>query len=445
MVSCRSPVRHSFVRRLFQRLPGSLLTDERGATLVITALGMVMMLGMVALAVDLGMLLTARTESQRTADSAALAGAGWLIVAPGDEAGARAKAKEYADKNQVHGAVTPVLDEDIDVILDSSKVRVRVRNVTARGNAIGTIFANVLGFSEMNVGTVAAAWGAPAGRYRGGGCILPLALPDRWEDSDPFNRLFDGEPPDWYEPFDPVVYEASAAGSYTLWNEFTGFYDGDHGTLIEIKTQQSKKEFEDPDYEASPCVQHPSWRCWFQPLATDGAALPDSVGGVDALRPWIPSCPEVGSILGYDEELEIVPGVTQLYNSSGAGNEQTLVHQEFKDLIDLHGPLVWGAEVGGPACSVDPFAPGTCIENTPLHRSVPLIDPESVEDTGAGLHATVSALACVFVEKVAECPTCSHGAGAPGRWNTYVRVITCPGEEAVEGDGLFPKVLQLIE
>ncbi len=419
--------------------------DEQGAAMVLTVLGIVVFLGMVALAVDLGMLLTARTESQRTADSAALAGAGWLLLAPGDEAGARAKAKEYADMNRVHGAVTTVLDEDIDVILDSSKVRVRVRNVTARGNAIRTIFGRILGFDEVSVATVAAAWAAPAKRFQA--CLLPLALPDRWEDSDPFNRLFDGEPPDWYEPFDPVQYAASAAGGYTLWNEFTGFYDGDHGTLIEIKTQESKKEYEDPDYEASPCVQHPSWRCWFQPLATDGAALPDSVGGVEALRPWIPGCPEVGSIPGYYEEIEFVPGVTEIYNSSGAGNEQTLVHQEFKDLIDLHGPLAWGAEevVGGPACPVDPLAPSTCIEDTPLIRSVPLIDPESVIDTGSGLHATVSALACVFVEKVAECPTCSHGTGPPGRWNVYIRIVTCPGLGAGDGDGTIPKILRLIE
>ena len=445
MISRRSPIRPSFARRLFRRLPVSLASDERGATAAFVAVGMIVILGMVALSVDLGMLLAARTESQRVADAAALAGAGWLIVAPGDEAGARAETKKYAHLNTVHGAITPVLDEDIDVILDSSKVRVRVRNQAGRGNAIATIFARILGRDEVDVSTVAAAWAAPAGSYVGGGCLLPLALPDRWEDSDPFNRLFDGDPPDWYEPFDRVEYGKSAAGGYTLWYQFTGFYDGDHGTLIEIKTQESKKEYENPDYEASPCVQHPSWRCWFQPLATDGAALPDSVGGVDALRPWIPDCPEVGSILGYDEELKIVPGVTQLYNSSGAGNEQTLVHQEFKDLIDLHGPLVWGAEVGGPACPVDPLATKTCIEDTPLNRSVPLIDPASVEDTGAGLHATVSALACVFVEKVAECPTCSHGAGAPGRWNVYVRLITCPGEEAVEGDGTFPKVLRLIE
>ncbi len=49
------------------------LRDEQGATLVLVALGISVFLGMVALAVDLGMLLGARTESQRVADAAALA------------------------------------------------------------------------------------------------------------------------------------------------------------------------------------------------------------------------------------------------------------------------------------------------------------------------------------------------------------------------------------
>ncbi len=57
--------------------------DERGAAMVLVAVSLVVLLGMVALAVDLGMLLEARTESQRVADSAALAGAGWLLTPPG--------------------------------------------------------------------------------------------------------------------------------------------------------------------------------------------------------------------------------------------------------------------------------------------------------------------------------------------------------------------------
>ncbi|MGH7542226.1 MAG: pilus assembly protein TadG-related protein, partial [Gemmatimonadota bacterium] len=50
--------------------------DEQGATLVMVALGSLVLLSTLAIAVDMGMLLTARGESQRTADGAALAGAG---------------------------------------------------------------------------------------------------------------------------------------------------------------------------------------------------------------------------------------------------------------------------------------------------------------------------------------------------------------------------------
>src|ERR1700674_3465734 len=48
---------------------------ERGSTLYIVALSMVILLGMGALAIDLASLYVARNESQRAADSAALAGA----------------------------------------------------------------------------------------------------------------------------------------------------------------------------------------------------------------------------------------------------------------------------------------------------------------------------------------------------------------------------------
>ena len=45
---------------------------ERGATIVFVALALTALLSVVALAVDVGMLLTAKTEAQRTADAAAM-------------------------------------------------------------------------------------------------------------------------------------------------------------------------------------------------------------------------------------------------------------------------------------------------------------------------------------------------------------------------------------
>jgi hypothetical protein len=60
-------------------------SNERGATIIVVALSMLALLSMMALAVDVGMLLTARAEAQRAADSAALAGAGALIFEPDDD------------------------------------------------------------------------------------------------------------------------------------------------------------------------------------------------------------------------------------------------------------------------------------------------------------------------------------------------------------------------
>ncbi len=82
---------------------GTRVRDEQGATLVMVALGITVFLGMVALAVDLGMMLGARTESQRVADASALAGAGSLLSQPNDEDRARQWAIEYAALNTVHG------------------------------------------------------------------------------------------------------------------------------------------------------------------------------------------------------------------------------------------------------------------------------------------------------------------------------------------------------
>ena len=75
--------------------------DERGAISVFLALGVVVFLSMAALSVDLGMLMQRRTEAQRTADGAALAGAASLIYLPGDATNARAWAKQYATPNKV--------------------------------------------------------------------------------------------------------------------------------------------------------------------------------------------------------------------------------------------------------------------------------------------------------------------------------------------------------
>jgi Flp pilus assembly protein TadG len=261
------------------------VSDEHGATAAFVAIGMLMMLGMVALAVDVGMLVGARTDSQRVADSAALAGAASFITAPNDADRPRTWAIEYAAKNTVHGTPTEVRAEDVDVLMAEKKVRVRVRNIAARSNAIRTVFARVLGWDEVNVGTSAAAEASAAGA---GNCMLPLALPDRWTETVN-DDLFLGPPEDLYIPYSGNGQQCPAGTGPPGGGpgcDFTGFFHGDINDmwepLIEIKVQSGPADPEDPDYVASPCTEAASWRCWFQPESVNSGP---TGGGANDLRP----------------------------------------------------------------------------------------------------------------------------------------------------------------
>jgi Flp pilus assembly protein TadG len=422
-------------------LPSSLLTDERGATAAFVAVAMLMLLGMVALAVDMGMLLGARTDSQRVADAAALAGAASFLTLPDDPDRPRQWAIEYAAKNKVHGTVADVRAEDVDVLMTEKKVRVRVRNVTERSNAIGTIFARVLGWDEMNVSTVAAAEASTAEKTTL--CPIPLALPDRWLDGDA-NAVFTGtgnNDPDRYVPFEPETFIENVTTQQETFGtagDFTGYYEGNIGDIIEIKTASNVVEEGD---EASPCVETESWRCWFQPLATNGAEMPDSIGGNDALRPWIWGCPN-------DEAAPV--GIGDLvYESSGGGDKQTLLHQDFVDVMNEEPDLYWGGEC---VLELGDEAAG-CVESGFRVRSMPVIDPTSITGSGSGVNALVSGLTCVFLEQVGLNPPPPEGEGTvitpdkakKGNWNLYIRMIPCGGTEPGDGEGAIVKALRLVE
>jgi uncharacterized membrane protein len=64
------------MKRGFERLR----TDERGMTFVFVSLSLLAFLAATMLAIDVGMLMNARTEAQRAADAGALAGATALAL-----------------------------------------------------------------------------------------------------------------------------------------------------------------------------------------------------------------------------------------------------------------------------------------------------------------------------------------------------------------------------
>lgn len=179
----------------------ALLRDRRGQVLFITAATLVALLGFAALSIDIGLLYHARTEAQRTADAAALAGAGALLQAPGDLDRVRNTVISVATANTIRGDTIVLFPEDVEVVPDSQIVRVRIVRHADRGSAVPTLFARALGFSEISVASEATASSFPA---RAVTCLLPLAIPDRWSEGPGLSDWPTST--DTYQPSDGDIY-----------------------------------------------------------------------------------------------------------------------------------------------------------------------------------------------------------------------------------------------
>ena len=152
-------------------------SHRRGAIAVLAAVMMVMVLAMVAFAVDLGYIAVARTETQRTADAAAHA-AVIEFARTGDARQARDRAhalsSTYSSANPVLGQVAAVA-ADVDVRVGRyefgsgqadlsfgnprtyNAVKVRIRRTDEQNGSVRTFFAGVLGHTEQAVESEATA------------------------------------------------------------------------------------------------------------------------------------------------------------------------------------------------------------------------------------------------------------------------------------------------
>jgi Mg-chelatase subunit ChlD len=133
-------------------------TPRRGAITVLAAVFIVVMLAMIALAVDVGYLSAVRTQLQTTADAAALAAASRI-----GENDMVAVAQDCVSRNQVAGraaqlaaadAETGVWDNDSRTFTPSTTminaVRATVRTGANYGGSTGLFFARIFGISSVD-------------------------------------------------------------------------------------------------------------------------------------------------------------------------------------------------------------------------------------------------------------------------------------------------------
>ena len=203
------------MRFQFRRRPAR----RKGAVCVLYAILLVPVLGMVALAVDYGYLLTIRVDLQRVADQAALAAVRDLVPTPEgfqDLEEVKRTVRDYVAHNS--NGKLQVVDSDIEIgrydpqtiyttvdILNTGifdTVKVTVRRDQVANTSVALFFARVLGIDNADISASATAVLQKAQFLTGGSDLLPMSIPqDVWnirEPGDAWSVYGDGKMTDEY-------------------------------------------------------------------------------------------------------------------------------------------------------------------------------------------------------------------------------------------------------
>ena len=238
--------------------------DESGMSYVFVGLGMMAFLSASMLAIDVGMLMTARNQAQNSADAGALAGATALFYDDYDNRTASGPAVTNAINasvgNKVMAGNVSVTPGDVQFLNDPTgepnRVRVTVRRTASRGNPVSTLIAKYFGVTNTDIGARATAEASKANAMT---CVKPFTIPDKWverqtppwDEDDGFDVVDNkGKPianPDVYIPPDQPGYTGYDA-------------DRDRGMKILLKADNGSK------------IAPSFYQAWDMPGYNNGAA-----------------------------------------------------------------------------------------------------------------------------------------------------------------------------
>ena len=168
-------------------------TGQAGVSLVLSAVLLLVMIAMAALAIDGVHLYLARSEAQRAADAAALAGAqslvddgytSGLVTATVAQTIARQRAETVGTMNLVAGQAPSIIDADVTFNFTNPGdplVTVVAQRSAARSNPIPTFFARMWGYQTSDVSATATAEAfnpSGSGQAAAVTCMKPWVLPN---------------------------------------------------------------------------------------------------------------------------------------------------------------------------------------------------------------------------------------------------------------------------
>jgi putative Flp pilus-assembly TadE/G-like protein len=178
-----------------------LVRDERGMSLIFLGVCMAAFIGTATLAIDVGMFMSARTQAQTSADSAALSGVTALVFNNFNDRTPTGPAVQSAisagQKNKIAGGAPTIASADVTFPLSpsgaSNRVQVDVHRTGA--NAVPTLMGSFLGLSTVNINATATAEASPANAMT---CVKPFMIPDKWSET----QTPPWDPSDTFEMYD---------------------------------------------------------------------------------------------------------------------------------------------------------------------------------------------------------------------------------------------------
>jgi hypothetical protein len=146
--------------------------EQSGFVIVMVAILIFVLIGFMALALDLGILYSARAQTQAAADAAALAGAFTFIVNPSSPQPATAQlhARQAATNNRVLGNSIAAGEVSVSVDLVTRRVTVDIARTQT------TLFAKVLNIANVGIGVHAVAEAAQNSTHAT--CAKPWFIPN---------------------------------------------------------------------------------------------------------------------------------------------------------------------------------------------------------------------------------------------------------------------------
>lgn len=270
----------------------SLISDQQGVASVMVALSIAALMGLTALAVDLGQAYLKRGELQTAADAGALAGANSLLAEGEDHTDLRTIVTNYVHKNLVEADQPAVALTDSDIVFmrdgvptnyDANQVEVTVTLSSERKNALSLHFGKLIGVPTMDIQVVARAGVVGMCSSK---CVKPFVVPTKftWDDQAAMGTSFANN-----GQLDTDSPEEIASV------EIQGYNQNDMGTQIIIKPGDPKLTIAPGQYNLVDL-----------PPVNKGTPIT----GADAVRENIAGCTGSSSThtVGPGDELNLEPG-----------------------------------------------------------------------------------------------------------------------------------------